>query len=61
MNVHMAYKAKSKLQVCLTLALHYDEYYQVYTPKLSKYTITYASYCSLPQRIVLGLPTKAVV
>lgn len=46
----MAYTAKSTLQVCTTLTLYCEKSYQVYAHKLSKSTITYASYCSLPQK-----------
>lgn len=61
MNIHMAYKAKSKLQVCTTLALCCEKYYQVYTHKCpnlqSRMLLTAAFY----KNIALGLPTKAQV
>lgn len=49
----MAYKAKSKLQVCTTLVLCCEVLSGVYT-QMSKSTITYASYCCLPQKVGLG-------
>lgn len=58
----MAYKAKSKLQVCTTLALCCEKYYQVYyihkCPNLQSHMLLSAAY---HKKIALGLPTKAQV
>lgn len=54
----MAYKAKSKLQVCTTLALCCEKYYQVYThkcPNLQSHMLPTAAY---HKKTTLGLPTR---
>lgn len=58
MNIYTAYKAKS--EVCTTLALCCEKYYQVHTVQIYNH-MCFIHTVAYHKNIVLGLPTKAQV